>query len=188
MTAGGTVLDPNSPSPRPRKTHANTQPWTPLFNVGTCGTQPHPMTRKRAPSCSSGLAILVAEAHANPSSTHSCTWRPHPESLTSSPCAPVPPRVFRPVLGPSGLGPPPPCSQTKASSGDTIGPLRSGWLWASARHWVGGAGQGGAAAEQQWRPRGPHLLRWWLSPQPLVHPLPSTPTAGPPSSFPSPFQ
>lgn len=50
---------------------------------------------------------------------------------------------------------------------------------------LGGRGQGWSGEKSAQALRSPHLLEW-LSPQLLVQPLPSAPTAGPPSSFPSP--
>lgn len=48
-----------------------------------------------------------------------------------------------------------------------------------------GGGRAGAGRIAVQALRSPHLLGW-LNPQLLVQPLPSTPTAGPPSSFLSP--
>lgn len=50
---------------------------------------------------------------------------------------------------------------------------------------LGGWGQDWSRENSNLALWSPHLLGW-LSPQELLQPLPSTPTAGPPSSFPSP--
>lgn len=133
-----------------------------------------------------GAALARPFVHLNPHKTHVlhsklCLEAPS-RSLKACPIFSLSLSAFRPFLDPSGCDCPQPSSQ--GEQGGTSGPQRRGWPWSSARHWVGGA-RLEWGEEQCWLRSSPFLGAQCSA---LGPPLPTTPTAGPLSSFPSPLQ